>query len=234
MAILLAHSPLLSAGSTWGDLPGRLAEPVLVPDVSCDDTPPYVASYIAGLLTQVRPKWPIGEPVTVIAHSGAGPILPAMIAALTAAKSPVVEAVFLDAGLPTSCLQGLPAQPSRLSLLDAENQDVAAQLRAHLARGGRFPNWTADDLAGIVPDPRALVAGMRPRGADFFAEPLPDGPLRVRAGYVQLSETYRPYADRAAELGWPVARAADLHHFAPLTDPDTVVGLLRQVRARRK
>ncbi|MEN3358567.1 MAG: hypothetical protein V7637_2549 [Mycobacteriales bacterium] len=233
MTVLLAHSPLLAAGPTWGELPARLGEPVLVPDVRKDETQPFAASYVAAVLNQVRPRWPTRSAVTAVAHSGAGPLLPALLAALQAAGTPVAEAIFLDAGLPTACLPGLPVPAGRLDLLDAEDPAAAAGLRELLGHGGRFPDWTAEQLAGLVPDPAAVVAGMRPRGGDFFAEPLPAGALpgRVRCGYVQLSETYRLYADRAAELGWPVVRA-ELNHFAALTDPDAVAALIRQVRAR--
>lgn len=230
MTVLLLHSPLLAAGPTWGDLPSRLAEPVLVPDVRADDTAPYVASYVADVLAQVRPGWPAtGAPVSAVAHSGAGPLLPALVAALRSAGCPVAEVIFLDAGLPAACLPVPPA--TRLELLAAEDPATAHELQALLARGGRFPGWTAGQLAGVVPDPAALLAGIRPRGADFFAEPLPGQPLprALPCGYVELSATYRPYADRAAELGWPVVRA-ELGHFGPLTAPETVADLLRQVR----
>jgi hypothetical protein len=232
MTFVLAHSPLLAAGPTWGELPTLLGESVLVPDVRADEAQPYAASYMTALLSQVRPRWPARSAVTMVAHSGAGPLLPAVLTALQAAGTPVAEAIFLDAGLPTACLPGLPVPAGRLDLLDAESPAVAAELRALLGRGGRFPNWTAEQLAGLVPEPAAVVAGMRPRGGDFFAEPLPAGPLpgRVRCGYVQLSATYGYYADRAADLGWPVVRA-ELNHFAALSDPATVAALIQQVRS---
>jgi hypothetical protein len=230
VTVLLLHSPLLSAGPTWGGLPGRLDEPVLVPEVCADDTPPYVASYVTDVLAQVRPRWPAGPAsVTVVAHSGAGPLLPAVVAALRSGGSPVAEVIFLDAGLPAACLPDPPA--TRLDLLESENPTAAGALRALLARGGRFPNWTAEQLATLVPDPAVVLAGVRARGADFFSEPLPDQPLPpgTRCGYVELSPTYRPYADRAEVLGWPVARAG-IGHFGPLTAPDTVAALVGQVR----
>jgi hypothetical protein len=230
VTVLLLHSPLLAAASTWGTLPGLLGEAALIPEVHGDDTAPYVASYVTDVLTQVRPCWPRGpEPVTAVAHSGAGPLLPAVLAALRSGGSPVAEVIFLDAGLPVACLPVPPA--TRMGLLEAESPAAADELRALFARGGRFPDWTAAQLATVVPDPAALLAGVRARGADFFAEPLPGQPLPhgLRCGYVELSPTYRPYADRAAELGWPVARAA-VGHFGPLTAAETVADLLRQVR----
>jgi hypothetical protein len=231
VTVLLLHSPLLAAAATWGELPGRLGEPVLVPDVHGDDTPPYAASYVADVLVQVRSDWPLGAPVTVVAHSGAGPLLGAVVAALRSAGLPPTGVVFLDAGLPVACLPGPPRPATRLGLIEAEAPELAGPLRDLLSGGGRFPNWSAEQLAAAVPDPAAVLAGVRAHGADFFAEPLPDQPLPrgLRRGYVQLSPTYRPYADRAAELGWPVARA-DLGHFAPLTAPDAVADLLGQVR----
>jgi hypothetical protein len=234
---VLLHSPLLAAAASWGDLPGRLGGRVLVPDVTGDDTAPYAERYVADVVAQVRSGEPAADaawPRAVVAHSGAGPLLPAVLAALRTAGLPAQQAVFLDAGLPIGCLPP-PGRPvNRFDLLAAEGAAVAEALRSVLDGGGRFPNWTADRLSGLVPDPEVVLAGMRPRGADFFAEPLPDQPLPpdLSCGYVQLSPAYRGHADRAAALGWPVVRA-DLGHFGALAAPDDVAALIRQVSTVR-
>lgn len=247
MTVLLLHSPLLAAAATWGDLPARLGEPAVVPEVVDDDRPPYADRYLAAVVAQARAAGP--EPaggLTLVAHSGAGPLLAAAAAALAAARLPTAAAVFVDAGLPPALttVDGPVGDPvgdpaagrpvTRFDLLAAEGADgaaVAAGLRELLDSGGRFPNWTIEQLAGMTPDPAVVVAGMRPRGADFFAEPLPAAPLpaAVRCGYVELSEAYRSQRDRAAALGWPVA-AADLGHFGMLADPGRVAELIRSVR----
>jgi hypothetical protein len=222
VAFLLLHSPLLAAAATWGDLPTRLGESTLVPDVTGDDKPPFADRYIDDMLSQVTAE-PDPGPLTVVAHSGAGPLTAGACVALSAARRPVDGVVFLDAGLPM-------ARATRLELLAAENADVAAELAALLQAGGRFPDWTADLLEGRVPDPDVVIAGMRPRGIEFFIEPLPAAqlPPRLPGGYVLLSPTYQTDAQQAALAGWPVARTG-LGHFAALTHPDTVASLIRQV-----
>jgi hypothetical protein len=237
VTVLLLHSPLLAAAATWGDLPERLGEPAVVPEVVDDGTPPYADRYVAAVVARTRAAAaaPAAAGLAVFAHSGAGPLVAAVAAALGAAGLPVAEAVFVDAGLPPAVATvdgpaaGRPV--TRFDLLAAESAEAAAGLRELLDGDGRFPNWTADALVGMAPDPAAVVAGMRPRGADFFAEPLPAQPLPpgVRCGYVQLSATYRSQRDRAAALGWPVA-GADLGHFGMLTDAGRVADLIRSVR----
>jgi hypothetical protein len=57
-----------------------------------------------------------------------------------------------------------------------------------LRAGRHFPAWTIDDLADIVPamaDRVALIQSLRPRGWDFFNEPLP--PLDAWPDAVRIS-----------------------------------------------
>jgi hypothetical protein len=226
--MVLLHSPLLGADATWGGLPGRL-DGALVPAVESDVEAPFAGRYVEAVVEAVAAA---GGPVTLVPHSGAGPLAAAVAAGLVAAGRQVRQVVFLDAGLPVAFVPGLPAGASRRDLLAAESAEAAAGLVALLDAGGRFPNWVAEQLAGMVPDPGAIVAGMRPRGADFFAEPLPDVPMPpdTRLAYVRLSQTYQPYADLAAGAGWPV-RAAGLGHFGPAADPAAVAALINDVLA---
>ena len=89
----------------------------------------------------------------------------------------------------------------------------------------RYPEWTDGELADTVTDPAdraVLLAGLRPRGLDFFTEPLPvpeDWP-DAPCGYLQLSDAGATAPRAAAELrGWTVGRV-DAHHFWAMTDPD--------------
>jgi hypothetical protein len=221
---LLLHSPLLAAAGTWGRLPALLGPDTVVPEITADDRPPYAERYAADVAAQVGAlAGRVGDPLVAVPHSGAGPLLPAVLAALRDAGRQVRAAVFLDAGLPA------PGS-TRLDLLAGEGATAADDLRQRLAAGARFPDWTADLLAGEVPDPDVVLAAVRPRGADFFAEPLPATPVPadLAAGYVQLSIHYASYAQRATALGWPVARA-DLGHLAALAAPETVARLLDEV-----
>jgi hypothetical protein len=225
MPYLLLHSPLLAAAGTWGDLPARLGADTLPPEIAADDAAPYAERYVDAVLTQTAAD---RGPLVAVPHSGAGPLLAAIAAAFARAGRPLAGAVFLDAGLPA------PGR-SRLDLLASEDAAAAAEFRSALDAGARYPDWTADLLAGEVPDPEPVIAALRPRGLDFYAEPLPDAALPdgFAAGYVQLSGTYASYADEAEARGWPTVRA-DLGHLAALSAPDAVADLIRAVTPERR
>jgi pimeloyl-ACP methyl ester carboxylesterase len=222
---VLVHSPLTGAVA-WGGLPAVLRDrghDVVVLDIRDDDVPPYASRFVARAALQVRAA--AGDArVVLVGHSGAGYLLPLIGAARRAARTAVAGYVFLDAGLP-------PVRPtSRLDLLGLEAPDAADGVDALLAGGGAFPDWTDDDLRDLVPDDgdrAALVASLRPRGSDFFTEPLPVAPDWPDApcGYLQLSEAYDGPARTARQRGWPVVESpADRRggHFAALVDPNGV------------
>jgi len=218
VALLLCPSPLTRA-AVWGDLPGLL-EDVAVPDPTTDDTPPYAARWIAACAQLAATLEP--GPMVLVGHSGAGPLLPRLGAALHAGGRAVTAYVFLDASLPRQ------RPGDRLDLLATEDEAWTDELRQHLEGGGRFPEWTAADLADGVPDDAtraALIEAIRPRGLDFFTESLPtsgdgepggwpDAPV----GYLLTSATYESRARIARSRGWPVVEHA-AGHFASLTDP---------------
>ncbi len=233
-AIVLAHSPL-TGPEVWGALPDELrlrGHQVVVVEVRDDDVPPYASRYVARAALQVRDA--CGDARTVlVGHSGAGYLLPVLGAARRSARAPVASYVFLDAGLP-------PSRPtSRLDLLRAEDAELADDLGPHLAGGGTFPDWTDDDLRELVPDDArrsALVAGLRPRGADFFAEALPLAPDWPDApcGYLRLSPGYDAPARLAGHRGWPSVLGPDDRpggHFAMLVDPVAVADDLQALLA---
>lgn len=226
----LAHSPL-TGPAAWGRLPEVLRErghAVVVVDVTDDDAPPYAGRYVARAALQLAAAAPVG-PTVLVGHSGAGYLLPQLGAARRAARSPVAAYVFLDAGLP----HGRGA--TRATLLRAEDAGFADDLDALLSAGGRFPTWDDDDLRELVPDDvlrAALVASLRPRGRDFFTEPLPfpDDWPDAPCGFVRLSAAYERPARSARSRGWPVV-GTDLPggHFAMCTDPDGVADALEAV-----
>jgi hypothetical protein len=234
-ALVLAHSPL-TGPEAWGVLPDELrrrGHPVVVVEVRDDDAAPYATRYVARAALQVRAACDDMRTV-LIGHSGAGYLLPLLGAARRAARAPVAGYVFLDAALP-------PARPtSRLDLLRAEAPELADQLGPHLAGGGRFPDWTDDDLRGLVPGDavrRALVTGLRRRDGDFFAEPIPVAPDWPDApcGFLRLSPGYDSAARLAGQRGWPPVLGPDDRpggHFAMLVDPVAVADDLDTVLAR--
>jgi Alpha/beta hydrolase family len=231
-ALVLLHSPLTSV-TAWGRLPRLLGAaagvPVHVVDVDSDDRPPFATRYVAAaaghLATALRP----GEPVLLVAHSAAGPLLPQLAFARRAAHGPVRGYVFLDALLPRP---GGPA--SRLDLLAAEDPGLAAARRTELEAGRSVPSWSSEDLAEDLPDPAdraALLAGVRPRPLAYYTEPVPfpgDWP-DAPCGFLRTSAAYDWSARVAAGRGWPV-ESIDAGHFAALAQPaDTAAALLRLI-----
>ena len=118
----------------------------------------------------------------------------------------------------------------------AKNQrdSLRIKLRGTLEAGGRFPTWTEADLAPDVPDAgqrAALVASVRPRGLDFFTEPLPtpvDWP-DAPCGVLRTSDGYEQSARLGRGRGWLVV-SRDLGHFAALAAPvETAEALVKLV-----
>lgn len=214
--LLLLHSPL-TGPEVWGRLAPELRSQgrgVGVPAVRDDDRPPYAARYVAAVVRQVDPQ---DGPAVLVAHSGAGPLVGMLGAALRAARVPVAGYALVDAGLPR------PGGATRLALMEGEDAAFAAGLHADLHAGARFPAWTDADLAHLVPDPRdrvALLGGLRPRRVDFFEEPVacpgdwPDAP----AVYLRTSPAYDAPLRQAVARGWPTS-TVDAGHFAMLADP---------------
>lgn len=228
--LLLLHSPL-TGSAVWARLApelGRRGRAVLVPEVVEDDRPPYGARYVASVIRQLRlgPAGPPNDdpPVILVAHSGAGPLVGMLGAALRAARIGVHGYVLVDAGLPR------PGGASRLDLWEAEDREGAAAVRAELAAGVRFPVWTSDDLAEEIPDLDdrvAVLAGVRPRGLDYFDEALacpgdwPDAP----GAYLRTSPAYDAALRLARARDW-VTDSVNAGHFAMLSQPTAVAGRL--------
>lgn len=217
-AIVLVHSPLCGP-STWSRLAPVLAErgcTVVVPDLHDEGRPPYWRQHADSVAAQVAP----GLRPVLVAHSGGGALLPSI-------DVRAAGYVFVDAGLPGR--DGM----SRLDVMASEDADFAASLRADLAAGGRFPSWTRHDLRELVPDPSAFVGDLRPRGLDFFAEPIsvPASWPTAPCGYVHLSAPYDGSAAVATALGWPVVRIDGAGHFHMLMDPVAVADAVESVIA---
>jgi hypothetical protein len=230
--LVLLHSPLVGVES-WGVLPAALerggVKAVAVP-VGGGERAPFAEGYVGAAVAGVLEAVP-GGPVVLVGHSGAGPLLGALGTRLRGRGRPVGGYLFCDAGLPR-------AGATRLELLAEEDPEMAAAFRAELERGGQFPTWSDADLAPLVPDPEAraaLVGSLRPRGLEFFTEPLPAAPgwPDASCGYLRLSAAYDHWAAEAAAAGWPVA-ALDGGHFHPLADPGAVAAALLGLLAERR
>lgn len=159
---------------------------------------------------------PQNEPIILVAHSGAGPLLPAIRQQLT---QPIAAYVFVDAGIARD-------GQSRLDMLAAELPAVAPELKKLLQSGQRWPQWTDQDLVALVPKAerrQRLLAELTPQPLPFFEEPLPvfAGWPDAPCAYLQLSSGYDYSAAEAAQRGWPVARLAG-GHFQLLVDETAV------------
>ena len=223
VSLVLAHSPL-TGPAAWGELPDRLrtlGHAVTVLDVRGDTEPPFAARFVAGAATQIAAADP-EQPLHLVAHSGAGYLLPQLGFTQRAARRGVRGYVFVDAGIPA------PRPATRLDLLAGEDAGLAKELGEHLTSGGLFPEWTDDDLRALIPGDAlraSVVRGLRPRGRDFFTEPLPfptelDWP-DAPCGLLQTSEAYAGPARSARSRGWPVLERGG-GHFAACADPDGV------------
>ena len=142
---VLIHSPLVGP-LTWGLVAGDMRQRglnVLVPilEDSADSKEPFWKQH-ASSVTQALALVPNGTSLTLVSHSGAGPLLPAIRQLLV---HPVHAYVFVDAGIPRD-------NASRLDLMKSEDPEWANDFQKELERGERFPIWSFDDLQEVIPD----------------------------------------------------------------------------------
>jgi len=220
---VLIHSPLVGV-FTWAYVADDMRQrglDVIVPvlDDSPDSEEPYWKQH-ARSISLALANVARDRSVILVAHSGAGPILPVLREAL---ENPVRAYVFVDAGIP----QG---DVTWLDQMKSEGSDWAREFEAYLVGGGRFPNWSSEDLREIVPDEAVreqLVADLRPRALDFFTEPIPvfDGWPDAPCVYVLFSPPYQRAAVQARQNGWPTYEI-EAGHFHMLVDAKAVTDLI--------
>ena len=220
---VLVHSPLVGP-LTWSLVSEQLRErgadavaPSLL-GVERDDDPHW-RRHVAAVASALRDV-SLDRPVVLVAHSGAGPLLPAIGQGI---GQPVAGYVFVDAGLP-----GRDGQ-SRLELFDPSD----AERFGKAAVAGMIPSsWRDEELLRVI---GVEDASLRQR---FIAE-VPDVPLSVYeellpvspdwpdapCGYLQFSAPYEPDAHEAAKRGWAF-RALPGGHFRMLVDPRGVADAL--------
>lgn len=220
---MLIHSPLVGP-LTWSRVAAELlarGRNVLVPvlDDSSGSGVPYWMQHAKSVSKSVA-AMPIHTSMTLVAHSGAGPLLPAIRQKL---PNPVHAYVFVDAGIPRD-------GATRLDLMRSEDPDWAFQFQQKLEQGGQFPDWSFDDLQEAIPEAelrRQMIAEIRPRGLSFFTEPIP-----VFAGwpdapcvYIRLSAPYDRPALQARRSGW-VTHTLQAGHFHMLVDAKAITDLI--------
>jgi hypothetical protein len=222
--LILLHSPLLgplswrAVGQVLQDR-GRVAEAPAWPRLSTlgDDCYAALANSMAATIGRATDA-------VVVAHSGAGALLPS-VAAL--AKAPLRGVIFCDAILP---------HPG-LSWFDTAPPDLGAQLRAG-AEDGRLPSWDRwwppGALERLLPESglrMRLVEELEPIPVGYFEELAPELELSAPCAYLQLSGAYADETRIAGRQGWPVV-SLPLHHLAMLTHAEAVAAAVEGLADR--
>ena len=160
------------------------------------------------------------QPLVLVAHSGAGPLVPAIARALDAR---VAGYVFVDAALPV---------PGK-SRLEAFGETAAAEAFRRSAIEGLVQPWPEAVLAPLIPDVAtraAFMADCEPMPLAVYEEPLPNVPgwPDARCHYIRFSDAYAREFAQAMRLGWGVRQFA-AGHFHMLEDPPGVARALLDI-----
>lgn len=172
--------------------------PVTAPQ-DMSDEPLFAVSWIASVAQSLHTA-AVNDQLVMVAHGGAGPLLPALARTQRAGGRRVGGYVFVDATLPR------PGATTHLDLLRAAAPDEAnlAHDRLH-EPGGTWPG-------------EPLPPGARPRDHQFWTETLPpaiDWP-DAPCAYVWTGESAAGCGDTAfwarsaRSRGWPVTEDADV------------------------
>ena len=217
--VVLVHSPLVGPFS-WSPVAEALrrrGETVLVPDLTpgTDLGAPYYEHHAAIVTRAVQALGP--RRVILVAHSGAGVLLPPIEAAL---GKPAAARIFVDAIYPRD-------GRSRLDLFGtpAEADDFR-----HAAKDGLLPVWTDADLAAAIPDAglrRSLVAELRALPLAVYEEPIPVASTwkPIPCFYLRLSDAYEGDLARARQAGCR-AEERPSGHFAVVTEAQPIADRL--------
>jgi hypothetical protein len=220
--LVLVHSPLTGA-QAWAptaEALRSLGHVVAVPDLqpAFESEGPFYPAAAAQVAEGLR-DYAMHESAVLIAHSGAGSLLPAVAEAVPRTAA----AVFVDALLPH------PGQ----SWFDTAPAELGDHLR-QVAGGDLLPKWSdwfpPDAIEDLLPDAevREQFTAHLPRiPLAYFEETAPAAPAWPPGpcAYVRLSEAYLTQAQEAEDKGWPVT---DLNtdHLAIVTQPEKVARIL--------
>lgn len=221
--MVLVHSPLVGP-ATWSllvpELRARQVE-AIVPTISTDGEPrPYWRQHVQAVVKSVQ-GLASDRPVLLVAHSGAGVLLPAIRKAID--DRPIAGYVFIDAIVPEN-------MKSRLDLF--ESVAAASEFR-RAARNGLLPVWREQDLRNAIPDEhvrKQFVSELRPLPLAVYEEPIPvfaswpDAPC----AYIQFTPTYEMHAKRAQDAGCAYRHIAG-RHFQMLVAPGPVADAIAAV-----
>jgi hypothetical protein len=221
-AFVLIHGPICGPDTWWAvaDTLGAGGIQTVVPTLEADGSAPYWRSHTRSIVHGIANEVGPGVPLVLVAHNGAGQLLGVLGLVLRDVGYRVDSYILADAGLP-------PNNQSRLEQLETTAPDFAAELRQHLAAGGRFPNWTDASLRPLIPDSdrrRRLLAGVREPPDSFWRETIPRAVQWPEApvGVLLFSRSYEGTARAARERQWPLRRLSANNHFLCLSDENAV------------
>ena len=225
---VLIHSPLVGP-YTWKHVARAIQQQglnVVVPTlISPDELQiPYWEQH-AGNVAQALQHVSPAQSIILVGHSGAGPILPAIRAAL---PQPVAGYVFVDAGLPTN----------GMSRLDQFSDPQSRAEFRQSAVNGLLPVWTEEDLQAVIPDNeirRKFVEELHPLPLNVYEEKLPvfSGWPDAPCAYLEFgpNPAYEGDVENARKAGWPHIRLEG-EHFHMLVDPDQVTRAIMDLVTR--
>lgn len=224
--VVLVHSPIVGP-DTWGPVADALRErgyEVVVPVLGDDGSAPFWRQHVRVVSATIEDSIDRGARVVLVAHSGAGQLLGLIGEAVTETGRSVAAYVFVDAGLPT-------VGYSRLEQLEGETPEIAAELRQLFDTGGRFPDWSEELLAGLVPDEhrrRQLMLGIRHLPREYWEEEIPQAVAWPDApcGALLFTDGYEPTAQTAVQRGWPLRQLPIGNHFFMLSDANEATNAL--------
>ena len=220
---VLIHSPLVGP-LTWQlihhEMEKRGIESI-VPTLSDypNSTLPYWQQHAESLAKSLA-QTPQNRRLVLVAHSGAGPLLPIISQSMVHS---IGAYVFVDAGIPRN-------GAARIDLMRLEYPEWAEQFHQTLLPGDQFPNWNDDDLQEVIPNDtlrQKMIAEINPRPLAFFTEPIPvfanwpDAPC----AYIKFSASYDWDFRQAKQASWLV-REVNAGHFHMLVDPPAVTNVI--------
>jgi len=239
---ILVHGPLVGA-FTWVPVSQRLRElgaTVVLPALTSPGggSRPFWQEHRDQLALQLKDIELDIASAVLVAHDGAGPLLPELGRALDVSPGAYI---LVDSDLPRDGASRFDLFADQADVerfreaAVSDGQPRTRQAAAVMERGPVPPSdrvvrgWPEDLLAtalAAAPDESyipAAFAGRRATPVTVYDEPLPvpaDWPERP-AGYLHLSGPYAAAAAEARERAWPV-RDLPSGHFGMLVDPEGV------------
>ena len=219
--VLVLPSPLLGP-TAYGPLATALTDRGAAAGVAeLPRAPLTPAAVLAAFVEQVRET----GATTLVAHSNAGYLVPAVRAAVA-----VDTVVFVDAALPSSPGASTLLAPPRFGEL----------VSGLPLTDGLLPPWPLwwdpADVAPLFPSQDWLtrVTDAAPRlPPSWFTTPVevPTGWEEQPAAYLGFGDTYAEELTFARAAGWPV-QVLDGHHLHLLTEPDATAQAVLALRER--